>query len=193
MYRQTRPAQGLTAGDGPLPAVLRQFSPAALGTAQMIPVVVEFHQPPAVVYRLHNPLTTEVELQAYAEQLRRNHRQFIAQLQGLGMDVRISNSTAAVAGAGGFVTEETAHDFTYLFNGIGLLLPGRLVQQMAGLPGVRAITYNVERVYLNLEHSVPFTGAPQVWRRTAPGGDPLMGQDVTVAVIDTGALATPST
>lgn len=170
------------------PALLRQFSPAVLGTTQMVPVVVEFQQPPTVVYHLRNPLSTKADVDAYTEELSRNHTQFVTQLHSLGMDVRVSSTGVIVAEPNNLTTEDVAHDFTYLFNGVGLLLPGRMVQQIAAMTGVRAITYNAERVYLNLDNSVPFTGAPEVWKQIGPGGIAIMGQGVQVAIIDTGVL-----
>ncbi len=176
-----------TPGESPgRPGVLRCFSPGQLQKADMVPVVVEFRMAPVAVFKVRNPQATHTEIMAYAEKLRAAQTQFLKGLELQGTDVRLS-STAAVEGTGP-AARKTAipHEFTYIFNGLGLLVPGNAVEHLAGHPQVRVVTHNAERVYLHLDHSVPWTGAPLLWTLKDAQGRPVTGTGVVVAVIDTG-------
>lgn len=176
------------AGGGVRPAALRHFTAEVLATPETVPVVIQFQQPPVVAYKAAHPLVTPMEVEAYAAQLQAYHQQFLHQLTALGMDARISSSKAVLSSDRGPVEVEVPHDFTYCYNGVGILLPGKVVAQVADLPQVSVITFNKERIYLNVNKSVPFTGAPRMWERRDTHGHQIMGQGVTIAVIDTGIL-----
>lgn len=159
----------------------------AMDGESLVPVLIEFHDPPLVVYRTQHPLATAQQLQSYEQSLRETHRAFIARLDNQGITHSLSSDTALLSCAGGGCSELLVdHDFTYLFNGLGLLLPGKFLMDLAAMPGIKTVTGNHERAYLTLEHSVPFIGAPAVWELRDPKGNPVDGEGVTIAVIDTG-------
>lgn len=166
-------------------APLRRFSPDVLASESMVPVVLEFEQPPVAVYKRQNP---NEDADKYQAQLAEAHQAFLRNLASLGLDVQLGSSDVLMAGPTGSTTINMPHDFTVVFNGIGVLMPGRVVAQVAAQDGVRAVTHNRERVYLNLDKSVPFTGAPQAWARADAAGRPIKGEGVVVAVIDTGRI-----
>lgn len=165
---------------------IRRFPTTVLASDRVVPVVIEFQQPPVAVYKKQNPQATDEEVATYQQGLEEVHREFLDRLTSLGIGVQVGTSTAMVAGPQGTTRAEIRHDFTYVFNGIGLLMPGRMVAKVAKLDSVRAITHNTERAYLNLDRSVPFMGAPDLWSRTTEAGLPVNGEGVVVAVIDTG-------
>ena len=82
----------------------------------------------------------------------------------------------AISQAGGTILGK----YQYAYNGIKVRIAGRGVAALAAMPGVAAIrgvmVHSIDNV-----HSVPFIGAPAVWRDLGVTG---VGQ--TVAVIDTG-------
>lgn len=164
-------------------APLRRFTPDLLASDNLVPVVLEFEQPPVAVFKRFNP---QEDADRYQTQLAEAHQAFLKHLESLGLEVQLGSSDVVVAGPNGNVTERMPHDFTVVFNGVGVLMPGRMVAQVAAMTGVRAVTHNHERVYLNLDKSVPFTGAPQVWDRADAAGRAIKGEGVTVAIIDTG-------
>jgi subtilisin family serine protease len=165
---------------------IRRFPTTVLASDKVVPVVIEFQQPPVAVYKKQNPTATEEEVQQYQEHLLQLHQEFLDRLTSLGVGVQVGTSAVMVAGPQGPKRAEVRHDFTYVFNGLGLLMPGRMVARAAELDVVRMITHNTERTYLNLDRSVPFTGAPQLWEQPDAAGLPISGEGVTVAVIDTG-------
>ena len=164
-------------------APLRRFSAEVLGSEQVVPVVLEFEQAPVAVYKRLNP---QGDAAKYEAELAQAHRAFLDHLTRLGLKVQVGESSVVVAGAQGHSTVQMPHDFTNVFNGLGVLMPGRMVAQVAKIAGLRAVTLNRERVYLNLDKSVPFTGASQLWQRADTAGRALKGEGVIVAVIDTG-------
>ncbi|HYF94125.1 MAG TPA: hypothetical protein VD969_18060 [Symbiobacteriaceae bacterium] len=166
-------------------APLRRFSPDVLASESMVPVVLEFEQPPVAVYKRLNP---HEDAEKYQAQLAAAHQAFLNNLAALGLDVQLGSSDVLMAGPAGNTTVNVPHDFTIVFNGIGVLMPGRVVAQVAAQSGVRAVTHNRERVYLNLDKSVAFAGAPQAWSRADAAGRAIKGEGVTVAVIDTGNI-----
>lgn len=165
---------------------IRRFPTTVLASDNVVPVVIEFQQPPVAVYKKRNPQATDDEVARYQETLLQAHKEFLDRLTSLGIGVKVGTSTAMVAGPQGPTRVELRHDFTYVFNGLGLLMPGRMVAQVAEIDFVQAITHNSERAYLNLDRSVPFTGAPEVWKQMDAAGLPVTGEGVIVAVIDTG-------
>lgn len=165
---------------------IRRFPTTVLASDRVVPVVIEFQQLPAAVYKKQNPGATDEEIAEYQNTLMNLHKEFLDRLISLGIGVQVGSSTAMVAGPQGPTRVEVKHDFTYVFNGLGLLMPGRMVAQASQLDWVRTITHNTERAYLNLDRSVPFTGAPELWSRMDSAGLPVTGEGVVVAVIDTG-------
>jgi hypothetical protein len=166
-------------------APLRRFTDAVLASDDLVPVVLEFEQPPAAVYGRQNP---QADLTAYQKSLEQAHEDFVAMLVGTGIKVEIGKSNVVEAGLNGSTTVSKTHNFTHVFNGIGVLIPGHMVAQVATMAGVRTVSLNRERVYLNLDKSVPFVGAPQIWERLDSAGRAIRGEEIKVAVIDTGVV-----
>jgi minor extracellular serine protease Vpr len=172
-----------TAGGGRPAANIRRFPAGVLGSDNVVPVVLEFEQPPVAVYKRNNP---QADLTRYQAELETQHQEFISRLASTGMDIQVGKSSVVVASPSGTSVVSVPHDFTHVFNGMGVLLPGSVVAQVAHMAGVRTVTLNEERVYLNLDKSVPFTGAPQLWQRLDEANRNIKGEGVLVAVIDTG-------
>ncbi len=181
MTRKQMDLPGAAPGRGMAP--LRRFTPGVLESDSIVPVVLEFEQPPVAVFRCLHPHEDPVR---YEQELAARHREFLERLASLGIDVQMGESDAVVAGPSGTTIVAMRHDFTQVFNGIGVLLPGRVVATVARMAGVRAVTLNKEQVYLQLEQSVSFIGAKQIWERADTAGRNLRGEGVVVAVIDTG-------
>ncbi|MDB4894324.1 MAG: peptidase [Firmicutes bacterium] len=175
-------SKGIAGGVGPM-ANIRRFPAGVLGSDNVVPVVLEFGQPPVAVYQRLNPQADPAKYQA---ELEAQHQAFIKHLAATGVDFQISKTSVTEAGPQGTLVTSIAHDFTHVFNGFGALMPARVIAQVAQMAGVRAVTLNEERVYLQLDHSVPFTGAPKLWQLQDAAGKYIRGEGVKVAVIDTG-------
>lgn len=164
-------------------APLCRFSEDHLQSDSLVPVILELQQTPVAIYRRLNP---QGDVEAYRQELEKRQDELLAQLAAQCLNPQIGESKAVVRGPSGQQQITMAHRFTEAFNGIGVWMPGRAVPAVAAMAGVRAITLNQERVYLTLDRSVPFVGAPRIWERLGPANQPLKGEGVLVAVIDTG-------
>jgi len=164
-------------------APLCRFSSEHLQSEDLVPVILEFEQAPVAVYRRLNP---QGDADAYRLQLEEKQREFLDQMANLCLNVQVGESQAVLAGPSGSQQLTVPHFFTEAFNGVGVWLPGRSVPEVAAMTGVRAVTLNQERVYLNLDKSIPFVGAPEIWQRLDAQQLPVNGEGVVVAVLDTG-------
>lgn len=83
------------------------------------------------------------------------------------------------------IAVDAVHHLTATYNGIVIEVSSADVDDLAALPGVRAV--HDDAVYeLSLRESVPLVGAPQVWQQADADGVPVTGAGVITAVIDTG-------
>ncbi|MFZ5815885.1 MAG: S8 family serine peptidase [Bacillota bacterium] len=162
---------------------LCRFAPDHLQTEALVPVILEFQQPPVAVYRRLNP---QANADAYRRALEEHQDRFLQQLSSQCLNVQVGETTAVLSEPSGPQQTTITHRFTEAFNGVSVWMPGRAVPEVAAMAGVRAVTLNQERVYLTLDQSVPFTGAPRIWERKGPDGLPVRGEGMIVAVIDTG-------
>lgn len=189
--------------------LLSGFTPDDLQTDDRIPVMLEFEDVPLSVYRCQCDNPTTERLDAYEQKLRQQHAAFVHALANMGVEAEWAETTIRIAEQAGVQMQKIRHEFTYLFNGVGLFLPGRVITQVAALGPVRAVHANPERPYLvkhaadsaplegpdpvskqptHPEHnaSVPFLGVAALWSRPADQGGPIDGTGTIVAVIDTG-------
>lgn len=164
-------------------APLCRFSQDQLQSEEIVPVILEFQQPPVAIFQRQNP---QGDAAAYRRELERCQEEFLDQLAAQCLNVQLGESRAVTFGPAGQQQVIMSHRFTHAFNGIGVWMPGRAVPEVASMAGVRTVTLNQERVYLTLDRSIPFVGAPRIWERLGPENLPLKGEGVIVAVIDTG-------
>ncbi|HLO04033.1 MAG TPA: S8 family serine peptidase [Symbiobacteriaceae bacterium] len=164
-------------------APLCRFAPDDLTTNDLMPVVLEFEAAPVAVQKQVNPQRDSADV---AAELNAMHKEFLDKLAQQGIQVQVDQSEMIYQTENGPVSMTVPHDFTYIFNGIGVKMSGNAVPTVSAMVGVRAVTLNRERVYLNLDKSVPFTGAPAVWQTVDSSGRNVQGEGVNVAIIDTG-------
>jgi len=101
------------------------------------------------------------QVQAYAEEVQKAHRQAIAEIQRLGVPFQMRR------------------EYGYIFNGLSASIKMQDMKRIEALPQVRAV-YPDYRVQALLDDSVPLIGADQVW---AMG---VTGAGTEVAILDTG-------
>ncbi|MBB4961792.1 S8 family serine peptidase [Micromonospora polyrhachis] len=75
--------------------------------------------------------------------------------------------------------------FQVLLPGMAIEVPANQVDALRRLPGVKAV-HAITTFQARTVDSVPLVGAPEVWQRKDPAGNPARGGGVTVAVVDTG-------
>ena len=97
---------------------------------------------------------------------------------------RAEDAVIEAAGSAGIhLTHRRSYDV--LLPAMSVEVPADQVDDLRRLPGVTAVYENLTFQASTVD-SVPLIGAPQVWERTDPAGQPARGAGVTVAVIDTG-------
>jgi subtilisin family serine protease len=72
-----------------------------------------------------------------------------------------------------------------LVNAVAMTVPADELGRLSAMPGVAAVVPD-SPVRAQTDVSVPFIGAPEVWKRKDPTGKAARGAGVTVAVIDSG-------
>lgn len=152
-------------------------------------VIVELKSDPVVVAKAKaEAVGGSFNADAYRQQVIAEQQSFLQRLTLAGVPYTISSVTAP----NGPVTPTIQFRFNYVYNGIGLQVPGASISTIAGLPEVFAV-HPDEPVVLHLDHAVDYTRAPLVYgnppRLTQfdtlnTGG--LEGDGVNIAVIDTG-------
>lgn len=183
----------------PVTGVLRGFSDEHLQTPERVPVMLEFQSMPLALYRCQCERPTDANLAAYEKKLLHEHEEFMHLLTKMGVAAEWVETDSLVVTPQGVQKKAIRHEFTYLFNGVGLLLPGQMIAHVGAFAPVRAVHANFERPYLlhgtptaapapTGEHnaSVPFLRVSELWNRPPAQGGPITGDGVVVAVIDTG-------
>jgi subtilisin family serine protease len=149
----------LAQNKGPVPMALWDL------TDQKIAVIIEMDAPSLISKLLADGKTPEEATAAV-------QRNYVAELLAAQEPL-----TAAIAAAGGNVLGQ----YTKVYNGVLALVPGRELNGLRSLPGVKTI-HQAPKYEPTLSASVPLIHAPEVW--ASPQG--YDGTDVNVAIIDTG-------
>lgn len=141
-------------------------------------VIVQLDGPPVAEFRLRRflpagrrpqPLSPEQQesLRRYAEELTQAQDRVIATLRRQGIDLKVKSR------------------YRYVFNGMAVEVPTADVERLNEVPGIKAV-FPDRLVWATLNDSVPLIGAPTVWAMHDSLGRPVQGQDIVVAIIDTG-------
>lgn len=149
----------LAQNKGPIPMALWDF------TDQKIAVVIEM-EAPALLSKMLAEGDTPESAPAYAQ------KDYAASL--LAAQAPLATQVAVVGGT-------VISHYTKAYNGVLALVPANQLNGLRDLPGVKAI-HNAPEDEPTLSASVPLIGAVDVWE----DGAGYTGEDVTIAVIDTG-------
>ena len=144
------------------------------GPDDQVRVIVQLRDAPVAVYVKRRPPTpgrlTALEAKAmrdYADNLAAGRCRVLEQVRQQGIQVKVNR------------------EFGYLFNGFALSTKMRNWQRLEQLPQVKAVYPDYE-VHAVLSDSVPLIGAPSMWAMTDGYGQPVTGQGMRVAILDTG-------
>lgn len=146
-------------------------APSAAAEPPPVRVIVELAAPPALaeLADLEAPTLASATQRAVerADELARDHQDLLARADADGVELTV------------------VHALTAAYNGLVVRTNPAAVAALAELPGVRAVHPDTSFA-ATLDYSVPHTGAPQVWQRDDPAGQPATGAGMTVAILDTG-------
>lgn len=158
-----------------------------------VSVIVELRGDPGAVYKAKTEKSggslSQVQLQAYRDQLRANQDQFLNALRSLGINYQLQSVN--VPGFNGGIAGSVQFRYTLVYNGLALSVPASAVSAIKGMNQVKGVHANT--VYSpQLDHSVAYVRAPEVYgtrQELTPFDDyreGYEGQGMKVAVIDTG-------
>ncbi|MFQ5856872.1 MAG: S8 family serine peptidase [Anaerolineae bacterium] len=148
-------------------------SPLPAGNADQIPVIIQLAGEPAALYQARafgvTPLdaTASTQVRDHTARLRTDQARFLRAAREQGIDLLVR------------------HRYTYVFNGLAILVNVTDLPALASLPGLKTVHLDRE-VHAYLSDSVPLIGAPAVWDMTDPDGQPVTGTGIRVAIVDTG-------
>jgi subtilisin family serine protease len=156
-------------------------------------VIVQFKQDPAAVYKAKTESTggtvSNDQLQAYRNQLRTNHDQFLIDLRNRGINFTVDG--VDVPNFAGDIAGHVDFRYTLVLNGIALKVSPSSIDALKSMPEVKAV--NATRALkLQLEKSVEYINAPAAYgqvKELTPFDDlreGYEGQGINVAVLDTG-------
>lgn len=167
---------------GSLAYISTEFTDEMLSSSAPLPTIVEFRKLPSAVYaarlRSSGLALTEHGLQTYTDSIRSEHQQFLSGLNSRSIPYTVTGQSVVIN------EREQRHipdRFDYIYNGMGLQVPGNAIRIIAGMPGVAAIFPNWPKQYALLDTSVEWIQAKKVWSQLN-----AKGEGMRIAVIDTG-------
>jgi hypothetical protein len=144
------------------------------GPDDTVRVIIQLEGDPVSVHKRHLrassaqfPELALDRIRAYDSALREEHQQLLQQIQAQGIMLQLRR------------------EYTYIFNGLAASIHVADMERIAAMPGVMAVHPDHE-VHALLDDSVSLIGADQVWTMLDPYGQPVTGQGIRVAVLDTG-------
>ncbi|MGI0014019.1 MAG: S8 family serine peptidase, partial [Nitrososphaera sp.] len=159
-----------------------EFTSEMLSLPTPVPTIVEFDKLPSGVYAARATASgvtiTDQDLQVYTDSIKSEHQQFLSKLTSMGIAYLVTEDNVVIN-----EREQSylPHEFTYVYNGLGLQVPGNAINTIAGLSEVAAIFPNWPKQYALLDTSVDWIQAKRVWSQLG-----AKGEGMRIAVIDTG-------
>jgi len=164
----------ISANKNVLNRISTEFGKNQLETSKMVNVIVELNGNPFIPYAEKlglNPRESIAknvpEMVNYVHALTRKQLSLIDQIKRIVPQVKIG------------------YRYHYTCNGFSLTLPGKDIEKIAALDGVKKVypskTYTIKG---NLSDKI--IGAPEVWKMKDAKGDPIDGKGMLIGIIDTG-------
>lgn len=166
---------------------------AAFAVAPTTTVIVELAADPGAVYKArleqNGQSVSDAQLEQYRAQLVAQQNALLTRLTAAAIPYQVA--TAEIRKPGGITAATIEHRYTLVYNGIALVVSINDVARLRSIAGVKDV-HRARELSVDLDHSVPFTHAPQVY-----GGYPELtpfdhenegfeGQGMVISVIDTG-------
>ncbi|HET6602858.1 MAG TPA: S8 family serine peptidase [Xanthomonadaceae bacterium] len=156
-------------------------------------VIVEFEGDAGAVYmakkRQSGTSVSETQLQNYRDSLKSEQDQVLQRIAASGIDADLK--TVDIANYEGLPAATVQYRYTMVLNGVAVDVPVTEVNRIGTVPGVKRV-HRPEFITTQLDRSVPFTRAPELYGGVAETGpfDDLRegyeGQGIHISVIDTG-------
>ena len=165
----------------------------ATSSSNIVSVIVELKDEPGAVYKARadkaGGTVSQDQLMVYRNQLTAKQDDFLKALASSGMTAAVV--TRNVMNYDGNLAATVPLRYTLVFDGLALNVPESSIAAIRRMPQVKSV-HSDERLTTNLNNSVPYIRAPQVYGKY-PELTPFdtlnegyEGQGMYVAVIDTG-------
>ena len=169
------------------------FVSNATSNNSLVSVIVELRDEPGAVYKARTEKSgsavSQDQLKAYRDQLSAKQDDFLKALVARGVPAAVV--TRNVRNYDGNVAAAVPLRYTLVFDGMALKLPESAIGAVRSMPQVKSVHAD-ERLTTNLNNSVPYIRAPQVYGKSAELSpfdtlnEGYEGQGMYVSVIDTG-------
>lgn len=137
-------------------------------------VIIQLEDEPVSAYKSRLQAATRrltsaerEQIRSYAGELQRSHQRLVGEVEAQGIELQVRR------------------EYSYIFNGLAASVKMADMERIEALPQVRAVHPDYQ-VHTLLDDSVPLIGADQVWTMQDPCGQPVTGQGIRVAILDTG-------
>jgi subtilisin family serine protease len=169
---------------------------AAVNTSSIVSVIVELRDEPGAVYQAKitksGGSVSDDQLQAYRNQLGANQDQFLNALSASGVTYTLVSRN--VKNFDGSLAATVPLRYTLVYDGLALNVPYSAIDAIRAMPNVKSVHADAT-LRTELNHSVKYIRAPEVYNgneqdvssqfySSNPNND--LGQDINVAIIDTG-------
>ena len=165
----------------------------ATSSDNVVPVIVELRDEPGALYKARTEkaggTVSQDQLMAYRNQLSAKQDDFLKALASQGVTAAVV--TRNVMNYDGNLAATVPLRYTLVFDGLALNVPESSIAAIRSMPQVKSV-HSDERLTTNLNHSVPYIRAPQVYGKY-PEVTPFdsfnegyEGQGMYVSIIDTG-------
>jgi len=162
------------------------FKSSAL-SATPVTVIVELRDDPGAVYaakaRKQGSTLSDDQMLAYRNNLTATQNKFLADLAGRVPAATVQSVTL------NNVTFQLR--YTLVYNGLAVTMPSAAIPTVKAMPQVKGVHPNT-RFFTTLDHSVPYTRAPEVYGKVAEltqfddVREGYEGQGMYISIIDTG-------
>src|SRR5882762_4706554 len=169
---------------------------AAVNNTSIVSVIVELRDEPGAVYQARaeksGATVSADQLQAYRNQLGTKQDQFLNALSASGVTYTVVSRN--VKNFDGSLAATVPLRYTLVYDGLALNVPYSAIDAIRAMPNVKSVHPDAT-LRTELNHSVKYIRAPEVYNgdeqdvssqfySSNPNND--VGQDINVAIIDTG-------
>src|SRR4030095_15042215 len=169
------------------------FVSNATSNSSLVSVIVELRDEPGAVYKARTEKSgstvSQDQLKAYSDQCGAKHDDFLKALVARGVPAAVV--TRNVRNYDGKAAAAVPLRYTLVFDGMALKVPESSIGAIRSMSQVKSVHAD-ERLTTNLNNSVPYIRAPQVYGKSAELSpfdtlnEGYEGQGMYVSIIDTG-------
>ena len=152
----------------------KEFNVSKLSTDRMVNVVVELEGSPFIPYAKNMGLNPRESIAENVPEMREYVRNLTKKQMGLIKEIKEISPNSKLG-----------YRYHYTCNGFSLTLPGKDIEKIAALNGIKKI-FPSKTYTISGDLSGQIIGAPEVWKMKDANGNPIDGKGMLIGIIDTG-------